>query len=383
MSAVTRIYSDKEDVETIMTSAKSNDWGPVWRILGSPSHPKKSYLINCIPQNRRWGILHQAIFWNNLGVIANLLQFNTCDKNIKTKQGISEIGHDGKMTPEEVAEKFEHTKVKSILDMYPYQLHDQLPITFLPLTDGAEDFSLGLLLITLSSYTTAFQPNFEACESFGELLRNIFTRIDTSESVWKVIRDAVYESVYVICDQTCTRIKGCERKDQFYTAIINTYTQEDTRLYDHLNTALRRQRNKDYRPTADDLALGPYVLMYQLLLLFWSELHKERRVTYRRMELSAGDLEQYQVGTKFAWMSFVSSSVERELAAAFPTSAPSGNKPVVFTIDNSSHSPWQPRDIEKYAAFVERERVYPAGAKFHVTKRTEKSDETLISLKLL
>ena len=123
--------------------------------------------------------------------------------------------------------------------------------------------------------------------------------------------------------------------------------------------------------------------MYQLLLLFWSELHKERRVTYRRMALSAGDLGQYQVGTKFAWMSFVSSSVELKTAVRFPTKSPSGSESVVFTIDNSSHSPWQPRDIEEYAAFVERERVYPAGAKFHVTKRTEKSDETLISLKLL
>jgi hypothetical protein len=123
--------------------------------------------------------------------------------------------------------------------------------------------------------------------------------------------------------------------------------------------------------------------MYQLILLFWNQLHKERRVTYRRMRVSSDDLAKYQVGTRFAWMSFVSSSVELEKAVRFPTRAPTGNKIIVFTIDNSSASHWQPRNIEKYAQYMERERVYPAGAKFLVTQRTENPRQTDISLKLI
>lgn len=157
-------------------------------------------------------------------------------------------------------------------------------------------------------------------------------------------------------------------------------------MYDHLNTALRRQRQADYMPTADDLALGPYVLMYQLLLLFWNKLRKESSITYRRMRVSATDLEKYQVGTKFAWMSFVSSSVELEKAVMFPTCGPSGDKIIVFTIDTSTPSHWQPRNIEKFAMYMERERVFPAGAKFLVTNRTPdrtNADQTNISLKLI
>ncbi|XP_048776682.2 uncharacterized protein LOC125680920 [Ostrea edulis] len=383
MDPVSSIYDDAENIEKLVASAKINEWGPIWRILGTPSHPKKSYLINCIPENRRWSILHQAIFWNNHGVVANLLQFNTCDKTVKAKEGTSEIGPDGKKSPEEVAEAFGHNELKPILDMYPYQLHDQLPVTFLPLSDGADDFALGLLRITLASYKTAFQLHTQEIPSFSDLLRDVYNKIDTSNSHWKLVRDKVHESVYVICHQTCLKIRECESKERFYTAIINTYTEEKSYLYDHLNTALRRQRQTDYRPTADDLALGPYVLMYQLLLLFWNKLHKERRVTYRRMRVSSDDLAKYQVGTKFAWMSFVSSSVELEKAIMFPTCGPTGDRVIVFTIDNSSASHWQPRNIEKYAQYMERERVYPAGAKFLVTKRTDCVEESRIFLKLL
>jgi hypothetical protein len=123
--------------------------------------------------------------------------------------------------------------------------------------------------------------------------------------------------------------------------------------------------------------------MYQLLLLFWNKLHRESCVTYRRMRVSSDDLAKYQVGTRFAWMSFVSSSVELEKAVMFPTCGPSGDKVIVFTIDNSSASHWQPRNIEKYAMYMERERVYPAGAKFLVTKRTQNPQQTNISLKLI
>jgi hypothetical protein len=383
MDSVSSLHEDAEDLEKLMASAKINEWGPVWRILGTPSKPKKSFLINCIPENRRWGILHQAIFWNNHGVVANLLQFNTCDKTVKAKEGTSEIGQDGKMSPEQVAEAFGHTELKPILDMYPYQLQDQLPVTFLPLSDGADDFALGLLRLTLVCYKTAFRLHAPGSQSFNDLLKDVYTNIDTSDSYWKLVRDKVHESVYVICDQTCQKIRGCESKEGFYAAIINTYTEEKSYLYDHLNTALRRQRQTDYRPTADDLALGPYVLMYQLLLLFWNKLHKESCVTYRRMRVSADDLAKYQEGTRFAWMSFVSSSVELEKAVMFPTCGPSGDKVIVFTIDNSSASHWKPRNIEKYAQYMERERVYPAGAKFLVTKRTDSIEESRISLKLL
>lgn len=64
----------------------------------------------------------------------------------------------------------------------------------------------------------------------------------------------------------------------------------------------------------------------------------------------------------------------------------SGDENILFKIENSSECPWQPRNIEKYAKYMEKERVYPAGAKFLVTKRTQDTrtrHQTEISLKLV
>lgn len=129
---------------------------------------------------------------------------------------------------------------------------------------------------------------------------DVWENINADQRRWELVRDKVAESVYVVCYHTYKNIIACKSKESFYEAIIRAYTFEENHLYDHLNTVLCRQHQADYRPTASDLALGPYVLMYQLLLLFWNQLHKERRVTYRRMCVSPDDVHQYQVGTKFA-----------------------------------------------------------------------------------
>lgn len=100
------------------------------------------------------------------------------------------------------------------------------------------------------------------------------------------------------------------------------------------------------------------------------------------MLTSDADINKYQKGVKFSWLSFVSSTTKYENAIPFPTVAPSGGQSIVFIIDNSTNSSWQPRNIEKYATFNENERVYPAGAGFEVTKRQVKDDTTQVWLKL-
>lgn len=386
MTSVSEIQVDAEEINALLYAAKNGQWNVVWKILGHPSKPRKPFLLNCIPENRRWGVLHQAIWWNNYSVVNKLLQFPTCDIRIKAKEGVSEIGPTGGKSAEEIASGFKRTEIAQLLKNNVSRIGAQAPETFHPLSSGLEDYVLSLLKVTLAAYKTAFQPQQIESKTFNDLLREVWQNVNAVPGRWKVARDKVAEAAYVVCEETCNNIKACKRKQEFYEAIINAYTIEENYLYDHLNTALRRQRQADYMPTADDLALGPYVLMYQLLLLFWNKLRKESSITYRRMRVSATDLEKYQVGTKFAWMSFVSSSVELEKAVMFPTCGPSGDKIIVFTIDTSTPSHWQPRNIEKFAMYMERERVFPAGAKFLVTNRTPdrtNTDQTNISLKLI
>lgn len=384
MTSVSEIQTDADEVNDLLYAAKNGQWNKVWRILGHPSSPRKPFLLNCIPENRRWGVLHQAIWWNNYSVVKKLLQFATCDINIKAKEGTSEIGPTGGKSAEEIASGFGRTNIVQLLQKNISRIGAQSPQTYHLLSSEREEYALSLLKVTLAAYKTAFQPEVTESQTFDGLLQDVWRKINSVPGRWKIARDKVAEAAYVVCNETCNKIKACKNKQEFYSAIIKTYTIEENFLYDHLNTALRRQRQGgDYMPTADDLALGPYVLMYQLLLLFWNKLKRETCITYRRMRVTAEDLNKYQVGTKFAWMSFVSSSVELEKAIMFPTCGPTGDKVIVFTIDNSSPSHWQPRDIEKFAMYMERERVFPAGAKFLVTNRTQSNNQTNVSLKLL
>ncbi|VDI61714.1 Hypothetical predicted protein, partial [Mytilus galloprovincialis] len=173
-----------------------------------------------------------------------------------------------------------------------------------------------------------------------------------------------------VCENGNDFYSICHDVQDFYKKIIHIYSTEDTRLYTFLNTALRHQEEHNYRPTADDLALGPYILMFHLLLFHWRVLLPESGVTYRRMQLTTKDARQYKTGTTFFWLSFVSSSVVLKKATFFPTITSTGeeNQIVLFIIDNNNESMWKPKNIEKYAMYQEKERVYPAAAKFEVTK---------------
>lgn len=391
MSSVSDIHAIAEEIRTLLTSAKHGEWDAVWEIWGEPSEPRQPLILNCISEYRRWGVLHQAVYWNNYSVVKKLLKFSTCDISMKAKDGSNEKGPFGGKTAIDIAEDFERTEILELLSNWqkttPRDVHMlQTLLTFYELPTMGEDCNLYLLTLTLASYETTFIPPNSKSKTMKELLYDVWKNVDAVPGCWKTARDKVAEAAYVVCQHTYENILACQNKESFYGAIINAYTYEDSYLYDNLNTALRRQHQADYRPTADDLALGPYILMYQLLLLFWDQLHRERRVTYRRMRVSPEDLHQYQEGTKFAWMSFVSSSVEVEKALNFPTRlTTSGDENVMFKIDNSSDCEWQPRNIERYARYMEKERVYPAGAKFLVTKRTQDKrlrHQTEISLKL-
>lgn len=93
ISSTTRsIEEDHKDIQDLFAAAKMSNWKAAWRILGSPERPLKPYLINLIPENRRWGVIQQAVWWNNQSVIRTLLKFPTCDKNLSAKEGISEKG---------------------------------------------------------------------------------------------------------------------------------------------------------------------------------------------------------------------------------------------------------------------------------------------------
>ncbi|KAH3863493.1 hypothetical protein DPMN_026482 [Dreissena polymorpha] len=145
----------------------------------------------------------------------------------------------------------------------------------------------------------------------------------------------------------------------------------------------RRQRDHNYSPSADDLAMGPCRVMYQMLLLYWNELERESNTTYRKMKVKPHEADMYTKGTKFVWQSVVSPALERRNTQAFATQGPSGETRILYYINNSTPCIWQPRNIEALGYFSETERTYPAGAKYLVTDKGVVNAEVHVKLRLL
>lgn len=330
-------------------------------------------------------MLQQAVWWNKPFVVKRLLQFPTIDSYAKAKEGKSEIGDDGGLTAFEIAEKFKYTEVSELLHSFVCGIENHEIDTF-----HSYDDESALLRITLAAYKNTFHPStIDSKKSMNDILKNIFESMNTTDT-WKVIRDKLSESVFMSFydhSQRIQKIKTCESREEFFDAVVYVYTQEESRLYDCVNTALRRQRSDGFKPTAADLALGPYIVVYQVLLMFWDKLDKEPKRTFRKMQLSKNDVNKYKKGIQFTWLSFVSSSVDRIRANPFPTSINKEgcNHPTLFIIDNHSCArQLQPRNIEEIALHRgEKERVYPAGSRFEVYEIREKTNETEVYLKLI
>ena len=145
-----------------------------------------------------------------------------------------------------------------------------------------------------------------------------------------------------------------------------------------MNEALRREGLEQYKAKAEDLVLGPYTLLLDVLLFYWPELTPGvATTTYRGMYLNETDLEKYEVGTRFMWLSFVSSSTTKDTSYT-------GN--VKFEIDNSTPNVglWRPRSIKTFSEYPdEEEALYPIGAEFEVTSHTSDGSMTHIKLKLI
>lgn len=124
MSSVSDIHAIAEDIKTLLKSAKRGKWDKVWEILGEPSEPRQPLILNCISEYRRWGVLHQAVYWNNYNVGKKLLKFSTCDISIKAKDGTNEKGPFGRKTAMDIAKEFKRTEILELLNWQTVRLID-------------------------------------------------------------------------------------------------------------------------------------------------------------------------------------------------------------------------------------------------------------------
>ena len=362
------IEEDYVLVNKLLLCAWGGNWEGVWQILGLPQKPKKPYLINVIPEARRWGILHQSLYWKDEEALKTLLEFTSCDPRIITKQYTTDAGEKTHDSAVEVAKKQGFAAAERILESHVYETQEQ--DTFHPANADIDRQGISIIAITLAAYKNTFHPErIDPKLKVFDILQKIYNTMNTTDS-WMKIRDIIYDYAFVI--DAGTTIGNSKTRQHFYEAFIQVYTDENTWFYDIMNTALRKQKTVNYRPSGNDLAIGPFITAFQMIILFWDKLPRENGVTYRQVLLSKTDLKKYKEGATFAWYSFVSSAKDYKNATGFPTVETSGDCTVMFVIDNSRQSFWRPRDISAYATYHETERLYPIGARFKVTKVTQK-----------
>lgn len=373
------IEEDSFIVNETLLYAREGIWLQVLETLGNPNNAKKAYLINVIPEERRWGILHQALYWKDEDILKTLLKFPQCDPTIMTKVYTTETGEKAQDSVAEIATKHKFDAALKILEGRTFATQDT--DTFLPAYSNIDKCGKSIIAITLAAYKMTFHPDkVDPNLQVVDVLQSIFQTMDTTKA-WEKIRDIIYDCALVVDE--FKKIGNSRNRAEFYEAFIKVYTDEDTRFYDKLNTALRRQKVANYRPSGNDLALGPFITTFHMILLFWKKLPRERGITYRQVLLSDGDLQRYQEGATFSWAAFVSSALEYDNAINFPTVEGSGDNNVMFKIDNKRDSLWCPRNISEFSTKEETERLYPIGARFKVNKRTLKGPCTEINLELL
>ena len=380
-----RIEEEHTLVNKLVLSAKNGDWETVTSVVGTQANPRHSHMLNIIPEKRRWGVLHQAVYWKRPEILRMLLDLPACDPQLKAKQCTSECGPTDSMTALQIAKEFNYISMVDVLSAYktPRMAEQSIP-TFQSYDGYCDNKGLSLISLTLSSYKDTFHPKaVSRNKSMISVLSDVFNDISTGGDRWQAVKYIVADSVYPVSEEKANDLSNCKTRDEFFSQVIRAYTNEDNTIYAYLNMAFRRQRQENYMPTGDDLAMGPYCVMYQMLLLFWNKLEAERHTTYRKMRMMEEDANMYVPGTRFVWQSIVSSALDKNHTHTFPSMAPTGNTPVLFIITNDSSSLWKPRNIEEHADFPETERTYPAGAKFMVTARSEHGGEIHISLQLL
>ena len=369
-------------VSKMVLAAKNGKWSEVFPILD-----EKKYLINCIPEERAWAALHQAVWWNNMPNVQRLLKYPSCDSQVKTKQDRANESGPGK-TAEDIARKKGFTDIAKFLKDF----HDEhresrfagaIP-TYVTAKDGErmDREGLPLLLLSLANYKKTFHPDsIIPHEAFSKILREVFDYMDHGPSHWLEIKKKVTSSLCAFDKNAADHLSAMndhsprtDSEKAFFIELVKLYTSNH--VYSALNKALRREGQRgQYRPTGDDLALAPYALSLDVILFHWKELKPVSKTTYRRMKnMKDEDLKKYAKGTQFVWLSFVSSSLVKEAIEGFGD--------ILFEISNDTPGAehWQPRDISSISEIShEVEALYPVGVEFLVTDVRNR----IIKLKLM
>lgn len=140
-------------------------------------------------------------------------------------------------------------------------------------------------------------------------------------------------------------------------------------LYQPINKSLRSHICGKKELTEREKNLGPYTAYLMAVVMYSKNLTVETNQTCRVIRLTSATIDQYEVGTKFIWTSFTSTSSSEGLFR--------GNTKFIF--NNSRTLITSPRRVAEYSNYpYEEEALYPPTAMFKVTAKEFGNEQTYV-----
>ena len=308
-----------------------------------------------------------------------LLNFKTCDSEIKAKRDWNGDGESG-ITPYELAVKH-GCQCQSLLQDHTNNLLSAAEMTFIKKCRGDDYLKNGVPYFDLSA-SFLRHDILEALElgnsNFLQVTEKIYTLLETD---WTYMQHTVKECLYPLDKLAAEDVELATTSSELKKAMIFIYTCDS--VYRQANAALRRASETEFH-VSDDLLLSLYSLFLTSILLHWKELESIQQTTYRGLTLPVDQAKLYGQGTTFHWLPFTSSTRVKKQAKQFLHFNPDAAK-ALFVIDNSCTSLWSPRDIVPFSVngFWFLEVVHPPCARFHVTNVKELVNYTEYNIRLL
>ena len=367
------IEEDNTDVEKAVYAAKYGKWSTTLDIIR-----KKPYLINCIPEQRSWAVLHQAVYWNNLDIISQLLDIPNCDVLVMTKRSRHNDASPSS-TPKEVANQMGGRQ--AIVDKLDFNVKCVREkrfggkITFVvPKKEGEKIIDhLPLFMMAVINYRKTLLTSGTCPKShLVDLLQQIYKEEDHA---WPQVNAKLHNAMYGVDKSYADELKTANSEEDFFKKIVYFYTKPQ--YHTTINNAVSRDFGgmKDKPTSGQDLSVALYDLLLDCVLMCWTGLQKTASTTYRGVPVKV----DFNIGSEIMFTHFLSSSLDQEVAKGF-----CGSNGTLMIIDNTANSIHRPKQLEDMSAFSsEKECLYGIGAEFEVIKIDDSKSYREVHLKLI
>ena len=350
-------FKSNKDLYTMLQCAESGYWSNVFEFLDT-----NPILINQIPSDKEWGVLHWAAYKNNYIAVSRLFKYTTCDITLRANTP-------GKLNGDRPVDLTQLPDLESLLlNQSISQKHLSLNIPNI-IQHRHKGIAISHCINTsLNQYSGILFPESLNLDktNFIHLLDEVYSFISGEEN-WISVRNALSDTVSGFHSEIARNIlqhnpRNLDSRNAFFTRLVQQFIQERHCLYHTMNSVVY---SSDDDVIADDYvtALAPYAFVLNSILLSWGGLKSNRGKTY----LIARD--EYSIGDTFVWFSFV-------LCSSSPPVLPLNGdveKYVIVEIDNANTWKWCPKFVGDFTG-LDSSYLYPFGAKFSVTDR---SDDTV------